>query len=241
MAGYRLNLDAIADSLWALQRAFPRINEHLQSRRDRLDDAVIGNLLIGYDFVDRALAEGVDLLAFGNLKHVLEMNALVLCGNDREARLSSARHIEATAQRFWDYSGGGIRDVVEWHERHRGESAWRRAAGVYIRILSEPQLYIEGNHRTGALIMSYLLARDGRPPFVLTAENAAGYFDPSTVVTRTSKNGATILFRMPRLKRYFADYLETQTDPKHLLVDGRPAPLVQEGDGPLPTKAAVQG
>ncbi len=214
MADFRLNLDAIAGSLRDLQREFPLINEHLQSPRDRLDDAVIDNLLIGYAYVDQALADGIDLLAVGNLKHLLELNTLVLCGNDREARRNSARHIEATAERFWEYSGGGIRDVIEWHERHRGESAWRRAAGVYIRILSEPQLYIEGNHRTGALVMSYLLAREGRPPFVLTVENAAGYFDPSTLVTRTSKNGATMLFRMPRLKKYFADYLKTQTDPK---------------------------
>jgi hypothetical protein len=45
----------------------------------------------------------------------------------------------------------------------------RRAAEVYIYILSEPQLFIAGNHRTGALVLSYILAREGRPPFVLTA------------------------------------------------------------------------
>jgi hypothetical protein len=50
--------------------------------------------------------------------------------------------------------------------------AWKRAAGVYVRTLSEPELFIEGNHRSGALVMSYILAREGYPPFVLTAENA---------------------------------------------------------------------
>jgi hypothetical protein len=55
------------------------------------------------------------------------------------------------------------------------------AAGC--RGVSEPQLLIEGNHRTGALVLSYILAREGRPPFVLTAENAKAYLDPSTLIT----------------------------------------------------------
>lgn len=230
MAACRLDLDAIAASLRALQRDFPRINDVLQSPRDRLDDLVIANLLAGYAFVDRALADGIDLLALGNLKHVLELNTLVLCGEDKSARAGSARHIEATAQRFWEHDRGGIRDIVEWHDRHRGEPVWHRAAGVYIRVLSEPQLYIEGNHRTGALIMSYLLVRGGRPPFVLAVENAAGYFDPSTLVTRTSKTGAAMLFRMPRLKTYFANYLKDHTDTKHLLAAKDTGP---DADAPL--------
>jgi ABC-type phosphate transport system substrate-binding protein len=36
-----------------------------------------------------------------------------------------------------------------WFKEYGKESAWKRAAGVYVRILSQPQLYIEGNHRTG--------------------------------------------------------------------------------------------
>ena len=222
MAARRLDLDAIDQSLRDLQRAFPRINDILQSPRDRLDDVVIANLLDGYGYVDRALANQLDLLAPGRLKHLLELNTLVLCGDDRRSRAESAPHIEATAHRFWEHPGGGIRDVVEWHDQHGAESVWRRAAGAYIRVLSEPQLFIEGNHRTGALIMSYLLARDGQPPFVLTVDNAAGYFDPSTLITRTHRHGAGKLFRLPRLKKYFADYLKQHADGKHLLGNAQP-------------------
>lgn len=46
----------------------------------------------------------------------------------------------ATERRFYDQEGGGMRDVVEWYKVHRAHSVWRRAAGVYIYILSEPQL-----------------------------------------------------------------------------------------------------
>lgn len=217
MADGRIDLAAVEGSLRALQAEFPRINEFLKSPRDRLDDEVILNLLGGYAYVDRAIADGIDLLALGNLRHLLELNTIVLCGDDPLARRLNARHIEATGQHFWEQSGGGVRDIVEWHERHRKETVWQRAAGVYIRILSEPQLYIEGNHRTGALVMSYLLVRDGKPPFVLTAENAKGYFDPSAVITKTRKSSLAMLFRMPKAKKYFGEYLKSHADARHLL------------------------
>ncbi len=123
----------------------------------------------------------------------------------------------ATEKRFYDQEGGGIRDVVEWYDLHRANSVWRRAAGVYISILSEPQLFIEGNHRTGALVMSYILAREGRPPFVLTADNAQAYLDPSSLITETRKHSLVALFRIPKIKRYFANFLKEQADQKYLI------------------------
>ncbi|HSO41547.1 MAG TPA: hypothetical protein VLR47_01670, partial [Rhodospirillales bacterium] len=193
MAG-RIDLAAVEASLRDLQAGFPWLNEGLESPRDRLDDEVILNLLAGYAYIDRAVAAGIDFIALGNLKHLLELNTIVLCGEEPSARRLNARHIAATERHFWDESRGGVRDIVEWHDRHRNETVWQRAAGVYIRILSEPQLYIEGNHRTGALVMSYLLVRDGKPPFVLTSETARGYFDPSTLITKTRKSSLQCCF-----------------------------------------------
>lgn len=216
MAAGRIDMAAVEASLRDLQAEFPRINEFLQSPRDHLDDEVIFNLLAGYAFVDELLSGGVDLLALGNLKHLLELNTIVLCGPDPATRRLNAQHIAATAEHFWDTDGGGVRDIVEWHDRNRGECVWQRAAGVYIRILSEPQLYIEGNHRTGALVMSYLLVQAGQPPFVLTVENARGYFDPSTLITKTRKASLGMLFRMPKTRKSFAEYLKRHVDEKHL-------------------------
>jgi hypothetical protein len=65
--------------------------------------------------------------------------------------------------------------------------------------------------------MSYLLVRDGEPPFVLTAENAKGYFDPSAVLTKTRKSSLAMLFRMPKAKKYFGEYLKSHADGRHLL------------------------
>lgn len=212
LEGCLLDLAAIERALRAVQRDFAKINAILHCRRDSLDDKVIANMLAGYAYVNAAIAAEIDLMAPGQSKHLLELNACVLCGTDAAERAAEARHLQATEAHFYDDRRGGIRDIVEWHQMHRGESVWRRAAGVYVRILSEPQLYIEGNHRTGALVMSYLLAREGRPPFVLTVENAKGYFDPSTLITKTKKGSFGMMYRMPGIKKDFAAFLKDQTD-----------------------------
>ena len=174
-------------------------------------------MMAGYRFVDRLLAQRVDLFAMGNSNLFLEINALVLFGGEEGGRAGAAFQLAATEQRFYDQDGGGIRDVAEWYDLHRANSVWRRAAGVYISILSEPQLFIEGNHRTGALVMSYILAREGRPPFVLTADNARAYLDPSSLITETRKHSLVALFRIPKIKRYFAQFLKEQSDRKYLI------------------------
>jgi hypothetical protein len=65
--------------------------------------------------------------------------------------------------------------------------------------------------------MSYILTREGHSPFVLTVENAKAYLGPSTLITRTRKKSIAMLYRMPRIKRYFADFLREQADAKYLL------------------------
>jgi hypothetical protein len=216
-SGQVLNLGAIEAALLHLQANFPEINNLLMSRRETMHPTIVANMMAGYRFVDRLLAQRIDLFAMGNLKLMLEMNALVLCGSDAAERARAASHLTATERRFYEQEGGGIREVVEWYEIHRADSPWRRAAGVYICILSEPELFIEGNHRTGALVMSYLLAREGRPPFVLTVENAKGYLDPSTLITKTRKHSLVALIRVPKIKRQFAEFLKEQADRKYLL------------------------
>lgn len=209
MYDHRLDLAAIGAALRDVQATFPAINARLEMKREAMSDRVVDFMIEGYAQVDRLLADRVDAFAMGHLSALLELNHRVLCGAGPEARRQHHRHLEATAAAFYDDERGGIRDVREWYERNRQSSVWRRAAGVYVRILTEPQLFIEGNHRTGALIMSYLLAREGRPPFVLTVENAAAYFKPSTLMRRTRKSAPTSIWRIPQLIGTFADYLRT--------------------------------
>jgi len=65
--------------------------------------------------------------------------------------------------------------------------------------------------------MSYLLAREGKPPFVLTVDNAKAYFDPSTLITATKKTPFARLFKLPHLGRDFTQFLKAQADYRYLL------------------------
>lgn len=164
MGQYRLNLKAIERSLRSVQQEFPKINEILRSRRDSMTDEVLANMLAGYTLVDQALAIDIDVLTFRHASYLLEFNHTVLCGLDPRTRENSRKHIEATERRFYEQDEYNIEDVLQWYHRHADESPWKRAAGVYVRILSQPQLFVEGNHRTGALIMSYILVRGANHP-----------------------------------------------------------------------------
>ncbi len=207
-----LNLQAIESSLRKLQKVFPEINQSLFERRDALDDEVVRNMRAGYAMIDRLLAHRVDIFAMGNLHYWLELNAVVLCGPTGSEPACNRPLTEATEARFYDQPDGGIGDIVEWVKRNPGKNVWRRAAGVFIRILSEPQLFIEGNHRTGALIMSYMLARENRPPFVLTEKNARAFFDPASVFKKSSRRTVVMKMKMPGLTRAFSEFLEGQAN-----------------------------
>jgi hypothetical protein len=216
MGRNRFNLNAIERSLHHVQREFPQINANLRSRRDSMTDEVLDNMMSGYAFVDWAVADDTDLLGPQYVAGLLELNHIVLCGRNPNSRQEHRKHIQATAQRFYTQDEFNINDILRWYREHTYESAWKRAAGVYVRILSQPQLYIEGNHRTGALLMSYILGRDGKAPFVLTVENALAYFDPSSLIKETNKTPTTLLMKLPRMKKRFARFLEAQADGQYL-------------------------
>lgn len=213
----RLDLDAIERSLRDVQRDFGQINRQLEHPRDPLSDQVITHMMIGYRQVDRLLAERVDPFALGNSRAILELNFLVICGEDRALRAECARALAATEERFYVKGNGGFESLMELLALMSGEPVWRRAAAAYIQVLSEPQLFIEGNHRTGALIMSWMLAREGRPPFVLGVDNAKAYFDPSSIAKSLRKHSLGMMLSRPKLLKRFAALLKDGARKTHLL------------------------
>ena len=216
------DLPAIAASLRRTQAQFDEINRNLRVPRDRLDAEVVENLVEGYGYVDTLLRNQVDLFAPGGSRLLLDINRLVLCGSGYARRQRYAAHLQATEELFYDQSKGGIGDLVEWVQTHRQADVWERAAGIYIRILSKPQLFLEGNHRSGALVVSYVLGREGLPPFVLSPDNALTYFGPSALITNTSKSSLSMLFRMPPVRKRFARFLKEQSRSEFLLRDAGP-------------------
>ncbi len=213
----RLNLKAIDASLSAVQTDFDRINQTLNTPRDPMTDVVRRNMMDGYRMVDNALARGLDPFKVGHSQWLLELNTCVLCGPDVERRREFSMHIASTERHFYEQDDAGIGGLMEWLAHHRDDTVWFRAAGVYVYILSRPQLFIEGNHRTGSLIMSFILAREGQQPFVLSVENAKAYFDPSTLVKDSRKHSLDMLITVPKLKKRLARLLKGNGAPEYLV------------------------
>jgi hypothetical protein len=208
----RINLPAVEAGLRRTQRLLGR-----PADRDPFDDRVLDNLLAGYAYVDGLVAAEVDPFAMGNLKHLLELNYLVLCGASPDRRAAYVRHLQASEQRFYGDGVAGVRDVVEWVAGHPDASPCEQAAGVYAMMLAQPQLFIEGNHRTGVLAMSYLLAREGRPPFLLTPDNAATYFEISAGIRDAARHNPAVRFRLSTLSTRLAELLAEDADRRHLI------------------------
>ena len=215
-ASCRLDIPAIESSLIAVQNDFPRINKTLVTPRDVMTDEVRGNMMAGYVRVDNALANGDDLFELGHSKQLLELNILVLCGHDEKSPDDCASQAALAERQFYEQQGGGIAALMEWLQQHNGDDVWKRAAGAYIHVLSRPQLFFEGNHRTGALIMSYMLAREGKPPFVLSVDNAKAFFDPSTLVKERKRHSLGMMIQMPKLKKRFAKLLKAEANKRFL-------------------------
>src|SRR5262249_7718520 len=114
----RLNLPVIEATLRRVQREFDGIQRALGSPRDPMSGAVIDNIVAGYALVDVLLADGTDVLAPGNLKQLLELNTLVLCGTSAERRAAYAPHVAATERRFYDDRHAGIEDLMQWCALH---------------------------------------------------------------------------------------------------------------------------
>lgn len=218
MVNRRLDLAAIENTLRTVQQQYFAINGSLNAERAEFGDVVLSNMLYGYRLVDAFIAARIDLFALGNSRHILELNNLVLYGADNPHRTQRyADQLGASERYFYEQEEGGIGDLIDFYQRRHFRDVWHRAALLHVRILAQPQLFIEGNHRTGALLMSYLLVQDGKPPFVLTPNIAKPYFDPSASIGRLKKRSLAMRIKGPRLARYFVRLLKLNTDPTHLL------------------------
>lgn len=109
--------------------------------------------------------------------------------------------------------GGGVRDLVAFQQRTRFRDAWYEAASAYVRMPATPQLFIEGNHRIGGLIVSYMLLRAGFAPIVPDADRAAAFFRPAAELSRLKRRRLGMLLKRGRLQRYFIQLFKEAVRP----------------------------
>lgn len=219
----RLNLPAIEQALQSIQVAMNDVIRRLDAERDSFTDEIRDNMLAGYRQVDSMLADGVRPFELGTSERLLELNNTVLYGSDTDRWARYESSIAANTKRFYEKQEGGIGDLVQNYQMHNYESVWNRCALVYIHMLSQPQLFIEGNHRTACLLLSLILVWEGNPPFVLTAGNAADFFQPSTLIGRSKRHSLRMMLRHNRLKKNLAGLLRRTADSSFLVLVGEAA------------------
>lgn len=211
----RLRLGRIERALTDIQRHFSSINAALKLRRDDFTDDVRRNMLAAYEFLDAIVRDGVDLFSDQGLEALLQLNHLVLLGRGYDSR-AFGRHISATREQFFANFRQYVKPIRRWYRKHGTANPFKVAAQVYIGVLSYPQLYQEGNHRTGSLIASGILLQSGLPPFVLTRQNAIAYFNPSSEIKFTDKRTVRGKLRLPRYRRQFREFLQRNVSVKYI-------------------------
>jgi hypothetical protein len=208
-----LHLGRIEQELIDVQHHFSSINAALKMRREDFTDDVRQNMLAAYEFLDALVHDDVDLFGDQGLKALLQLNHLVLLGRGYDSR-AFGRHISATREQFFANFNQYVKPIRSWYRKHGTANPFKRAAQVYVGVLSCPQLYQEGNHRTGALIASGILLQSGLPPFVLTRQNAIAYFNPSSEIKFTDKRAIGGKLRLPKYRRQFRDFLRHNVSAK---------------------------
>lgn len=197
-----------------MRLAIAEIEAAVAGLRGDADEA--RRLVEGYRHVDRLLAERVEIFAYGQSRHLLELNHRVLCGVTPERRLLHAAHLAETERRFYEAPGGGFGALHAWIQRHRGRPPRQLAAGAFLQVVSTPQLFIEGNCRTAALLASWLLARSGLPPLVVTAAAHPRFAAICERAVAVDRSGFTSAIALTLAGHRMADFLADTADPRFL-------------------------
>ena len=203
------DLTSIEESLRDFQAEFWAINARLSVKREELTDEMLANILCAYRYLNELMAKDVDLFSLAGLHSMVELNHRVLCGDETRKRFEFHRHVLETRKKFHKR----IRPIRAWMLKNAGRlDPYKIGAGFYCRMLCQPQLFIEGNHRTGNLVLNYLLLREGQKLLVVNSENAFDYLELSGAIKFTNvKRWSDNLLKMPSHYGNFEAFLRRFT------------------------------
>ena len=216
----RLQLDAIASSLTTVELHWTEIDDELGrrgiGRKDPFDAVVKMRMQSAFGYLDELLREQLPPFSPASIEPMLLLNHRVHYGTDAHLLAEYAKAREATAEKFYQH----IEPIQEWYERHtqRGDHPLKIAAEIYVSILGYPQLYVEGNHRTGSLIADWITVYYGVPPFVLSVDNAIAYFAPSAEI-KSFADKSTWRGRasLPKYRKSFLHFWEHHIESQYLI------------------------
>ncbi|GAB6091153.1 hypothetical protein [Spirochaeta dissipatitropha] len=208
------HISHIEEDLKGFQSDFTRINSSLAMRRENITDAMVSQIVEAYRFLNNLLRQNMDLFTPAGLHALLEMNHIVLCGVDPIARTQYYQHLQETRNSFLQR----IKPIKEWVLKKRDNgNPHKIASGFYTRMLSQPQLFLEGNHRTGNILLNYLLVSSNALPFVVSVDTARLYLDLSGDIKFTNKeNSLDSTVKMPGHNKRFRLFLQEHGSSRYI-------------------------
>ncbi len=218
---FRLNLEKVDQSLLSVENNWAKItkdliDEKIGEKDTKFKGEVRDKVFMGYKYLDNILAQEIPPFEANSYNLMLELNNIVHYGDsDLKLRHEYQSSIKATSEKFVRYYD----PICNWYEKHKKDSSpTKLAAEVYVAILGQPQLFIEGNHRTGNLIANWILMHNGHAPFVLNSNNAIAYFKPSSEIKYfTDKTSWRSMFKLPKYRKSFKKFLEEYSEEKYIL------------------------
>ena len=216
----RLYLEEIDASLKMVERHWREIDDELALRGIGRKDTpftttVRMRMMSAYSYLDELLSQQIPPFSPESIEPMLLLNERVHYGTDQQLLSEYVKARKATEEKFYQNIG----PIQEWYERHkqRGDHPLKLAAEIYVSILGYPQLYIEGNHRTGSLIANWITVYYGFPPFVLSVDNAVAYFAPSAEIKSfADKSTWRGRARLPKYRKSFLTFWEHHIDSRYL-------------------------
>jgi hypothetical protein len=216
----KFNLEAVEQSLLGVEKNWIRIDDELAlkkiGRRDTPFDSVVRERMMrAYQHLDGLLRKGVKPFSPESLCEMLELNNLVHYGHDWTLRLQYHKAIRFNEEKFYEQ----INPIANWYTKHmKGEPhPLKVSAEIYVAVLGHPQLFVEGNHRVGSMISSWISMYYGHPPFVLSVDNAIAYFKPSAEIKKfADKSTWRGRSRLPKYRKCFKEFWEEYIDNRYV-------------------------
>ena len=210
------NLATIEEDLRGFQQNFSSINDGLAMRREDITDTMVNQIVEAYGFLNDLLRRKIDLFTPAGLHSLLEINHIVLCGKDPKTRRQYYQHLTETRAGFVRK----ITPIKQWVLKKRASNnPYKLATGFYSRMLSQPQLFLEGNHRTGNILLNYLLLSKQAIPYVISTDTAKPYLDLSGDIKFSDKgNSFDATVRLPGHSKRFRQFLESNASDRYIVL-----------------------
>jgi hypothetical protein len=214
---FRPDLKQIEASYERILKDWHKIDDSLElnkvGRKDHpFDKPLMQNMLLAWDYIDYFIKKkNYSLLSIEGGSDMLEINHRVHYGVNSSLRHEYNKAMDATTEKF-------SKQVVPIRKYFRkksklGTSKYHVAAEIFIAIIGMPQLYIEGNHRSGSIIASWVNLINEKPPFVLTSENAIAFFKPAQKIKKFNKKSLwRSMTKLPKYKKQFKTFWKNNCD-----------------------------